>query len=130
MDQIASLVREMETDDWEVVKDNGREASFRRDLGSGTCVINISQDRDTLRIDLIKARPIGQGAGSEGLASLLECAERAGADLSLDVRPQPGGLLGETELMSWYERHGFEDDPCSNAFGMIRYARSMSPEWA
>lgn len=48
----------------------------------------------------------GKGLGSKILKAILDDADASGVSLSLEVLPSGG--LNYDELVSWYERHGFQ----------------------
>ena len=122
MARIENIVAELEMAGWEVVSDDGDEAELVLETPGGNCTIEISEDRNGVRLDLIRAETPGRGAGTEGLTSLVEAASQVGVDLVLDVRPQPGCLMDEIELASWYERSGAGDAPAAGHFGMAFHA--------
>lgn len=127
MPDIDSLVWSLQQIDWEVVDSGPDGCALRLETDEGECVLEISEDRDAVRLEMIRAEPAGRGVGSEGLARLLEAARDARARLVLDVRPQADGLMGARDLAGWYERFGWREDPSAGQFGMSLSADAPSP---
>jgi ribosomal protein S18 acetylase RimI-like enzyme len=80
---------------------------------NGMVILEIKPALDHIRLSLVKVPPEyrGKGLASAAMKYLTGIADKHGVKITLTVQREEGGGLTKTQLLKWYERHGFRRMP-------------------
>lgn len=70
-------------------------------------------------LSFIHSVEMGKGQGTKGLKFLIGLADKHGVEIKLEVKPVGKGGLNKRQLISWYKRHGFKQQPGETSNSLI-----------